>query len=168
MSWFITSFAYQVLGFYSIILVGAYFWWGSSGLFLCLLVEIFYSFLVYVCCKGEEFQEIIDEILIPEFIDKRPFREVDHLKKDEILHDILHCVNDKVYDKLGYKNDFADTRRLLLEYKDQISRFESKYLRYYRNTPVEEIRGWDKIMLIAKNIEDEDRDLLIKMPFPRI
>lgn len=152
---FLSSFAWKVLGFYSIILVGVYFWWGSTGLFLGLLAEIFYSFLVNIGVKEKLFEEIIAEILIPEFIDKRPFREADHLKH-EILQDIMHRVNDKVYVELGFKYEYTDTRRLLYQYNTLISDFEMKYLVHYKNKPVEDIRGWDKIMLIAKNIHDED------------
>lgn len=153
---FLSSFARQVLGFYSIILVGVYFWWGSTGLFLGLLAGIFCSFLINVIHKEQIFEEIIAEILIPEFIDKRPFRESDRLRKDEILQEILHCVNDKVNDEMGIKYEYTDTRTLLLQYNTLILDFEMKYLVQYKNKPVEDIRGWDKIMLIAKNIQDED------------
>lgn len=57
---------------------------------------------------------------------------------------------------MGIKYEYTDTRTLLLKYKTLISKFEMKYLVHYKNKPVEDIRGWDKIMLVAKNIHDED------------
>lgn len=158
----LSSFLWKALAFYLIVLTGVYFWWGIRGLFLGLLAGVFCSFLINVIHKEQIFEEIIDEILIPEFIDKRPFREADHLKKEEILQDILHCVNDKVNDEMGIKYEYTDTRTLLLQYKTLISEFEMKYLVHYKNKPVEDIRGWDKIMLVAKNIHDEDLNFAYK------
>lgn len=153
---FLSSFAWKALAFYSTILTGVYFWWGLSGFFLGLLVGIFFAFLINLLQTDHIFEEIIGEILILEFIDKRPFRESDRLRKDEILQEILHCVNDKVNDEMGFKYEYADIRKLLSKYKTLISEFEVKYLVHYKNKPVADIRGWDKIMLVAKNIHDED------------
>lgn len=153
---FLSSFAWKALAFYSIILTGVYFWWGFRGLFLGLLAGIFGSFLINVILEDHIFEEIIDEILIPEFIEKRPFRECDRLRKDEILQEILLCVNDKINYEMGTKYEYTDTRCLLLKYKTLISEFEMKYLVHYKNKPVEDVQGWDKIMLVAKNIQDED------------
>lgn len=51
----------------------------------------------------------------------------------------------------GYSSAFA----LLLIYNSVNLKFEKKYLEHYKDTLVAEIQGWDKIMLVAKNIHDE-------------
>lgn len=50
------------------------------------------------------FNGIIEEILIPEFINKRPFREVDHLRREGIFQGILKSVNSKVSCRMGTRN----------------------------------------------------------------
>lgn len=47
---------------------------------------------------------------------------------------------------------------MLKRYNSHISKFEEKYLEHYEDISAEEIQSWDKIMLVAKNIQDEDPD----------
>lgn len=64
----LSSFLWKALTFYLIVLTGVYVWWGIRGLVLGLLAGVFCSFLINVIHKEQIFEEIIDEILIPEFI----------------------------------------------------------------------------------------------------
>lgn len=94
--------------------------------------------------------------LFQNLLKKRPFREADHRKKDEILQEILHNVNNEVYDRMKVHYGYGNIGNLLSTYSWKIMNFERKYLEHYKDIPVEEIQGWDKIMLVAKNIQDED------------
>lgn len=133
------------------------FWCGVGILIVGLSAGFLYIVHLDVLNKRKMFSGIIEEILIPEFINKRPFREVDHLRREEILQDILKSVNSKVSCRMGTKElDYRNTARLLEWYNYHISKFEEKYLEHYKDMPVEEIRGWDKVMLVAKNLQDDD------------
>ena len=114
-----------------------------------------YSFLVYLWVLFHYF-------FILEFIDKRPFKETEYMKKEQILQDMLYNVNNQVYRRKGINYGYLSTKDLLLEYNSYISQFEKKYLEHYKDTPVEEIQGWDRIMLVAKNIQDEDLNFAYK------
>ena len=37
-----------------------------------------------------------------------------------------------------------------------MTKFEEIFNEVYNEAPIEEVQGWDKILLIAKNIQDED------------
>lgn len=137
------------------------FWWGAGILIVGLSAGLFYIIHLDFLNKQKMISGIIEEILIPEFINKRPFREIDHLKREEILQDILKSVNSNVScrmgtDNLDYRDYYKNTASLLERYNCRISRFEEKYLEHYKDMPVEEIQGWDKVMLVAKNLQDDD------------
>jgi hypothetical protein len=124
-------------------------------LFVAIFATSGYVTISNASNNGKMFHEIIEEILIPEFINKRPFR--DYTKKDEILQVILKNVNSKVGSTMGNdKVQYRSTTELLKSYDYHISRFEKNYLEHYKDMAVEEIQGWDKIMLVAKNLQDDD------------
>lgn len=133
----------------------------------------------------EKFEHNITNIIIPEFIEKRPFREIDPVRKEAILQEILGSVNNKVRLKIRTNYSFSNTLALVDKYNQCMKAFEDKFNKLYRKFPVEdniwdkfmsetnmnsendklnksfrgqsvEIRGWDKIMLMARNIENED------------
>lgn len=134
-----------------------WFWCGAGILVVGLSAGFLYIFHLDILSKRKLFNGVIEEILIPEFINKRPFREIDHLKREEILQDILKSVNSKVSCRIGTEEiSYKSTARLLEWYNYHIKNFEEKYLERYKDTPVEEIRGWDKVMLVAKNLQDDD------------
>ncbi|CUM45838.1 unnamed protein product [Debaryomyces fabryi] len=142
-----------------------------------------------------KFESVITSIIIPEFIDKRPFREIDIERKETILQGILDNVNNKVELTIGVNYPYTNTFALLDKYKRCMLIFEHKFNKVYRNLPVEdniwdkvlsgsfsmdkendkmnkpsrerpvEIRGWDKIMLIARNIENEDIEYVMRQEF---
>lgn len=140
----------KVSGIYLVTVYVATFWWRPTQLvfefwYYCFNFLFAITFEIY----NPIFNGIFDGILIPEFIVKRPFREVEHRKREEILQEILHSVNNKVY---GYTN----VTNLLSGYNWKIMTLERKYLEHYEAISAEEIQGWDKIMLVAQNIQDED------------
>lgn len=157
--WFASNFPWKVLGAYLITVVVACIFWGPVplvfGIIFGTVASGFYCAITFGFYNVTSLA-IIDEILIPEFIDKRPFREADHKKKDEILQKILHNVNNALYDRMQVHYGYSNIEGLLSTYNWKIQEFEKKYLKHYKDIPVEEIQGWDKIMLVAKNIQDED------------
>lgn len=155
-NWFLSNFPWKAVGVYSIILTVFSFWiLNPAPLFLIFLGVIPLS--MYYAITAENYDSILNaEIVILEFIDKRPFKETEYMKKEEILHAILYNVNNQVYRRKGINYGYTSTNALLLTYNSYILKFENKYLKHYKDTPVEEIQGWDKVMLIAKNIQDED------------
>jgi hypothetical protein len=137
--------------------MAASFRWGLGGFVLGVYFG-FIGFFGYSCIffgnNTKVFNGIIEEILIPEFIEKRPFR--DHLKKNEILQEILNNVNNKVYGSMDINYGYTNTVILLSAYEFYMSNFEKRYSEHYKDVSAEEIQGWDKIMLVAQNIQDED------------
>ena len=104
---------------------------------------------------GTTFSEIIEEILIPEFIEKRPFKEIS-FKRQEILEDILSSVNTKINYMMGTNYGYTGSNEMVRGYKGIMTKFEERFNEAYNEASIEEIQGWDKILLIAKNIQEED------------
>lgn len=154
------------------------------------ILLIFYI-MVTLGMIHKKFECAITNIIIPEFIDKRPFREIDIKKKQAILQEILDNVNNRVQLTIGVNYPYSNTLSLLDKYKECMLNFERKFNKVYRNLSVEdniwdkilsgsfdmdnvdnrnkpsrewpvEIRGWDKIMLIARNIENEDVEYVMR------
>lgn len=139
----------KVSGIYLVTVYVATFWWRPTQLvfefwYYCFNFLFAITFEIY----NPIFNGIFDGILIPEFIVKRPFREVEHRKREEILQEILHSVNNKVY---GYTN----VTNLFSGYNWKIMTLERKYLEHYEAISAEEIQGWDKSMLVAKDLQDD-------------
>ena len=144
---------------------------------------MFYITFIFAFIQAK-FEGIITGIIIPEFIDKRPFREIDIGRKEAILQETLNNVNDKVQFAIGANYSYTNTFSLVDKYQHCMRTFEYKFNKVYRNLSVEdnvwdkivsvaldsgndnlnkpsrqrpvEIRCWDKIMLVARNIENED------------
>ncbi|CUM57600.1 uncharacterized protein AC631_04206 [Debaryomyces fabryi] len=163
--WFLSITPWKTLGIYSISVAVAYFWLGvpalGVGIYVGGVLSVFYYGITISNCS-DRLKGIAREIVIQEFIDKRPFREADYLKKEEILQEILNNVNKKVYHRMGINYGYDTTGYLLFAYGSYIAEFEKKYLQHYDNIDVEDIQGWDKIMLVAKNIQDEDQNSIYK------
>ena len=77
--WFHSNFPWKTFGVYSILVMAASFRWGLGGFVLGVYFG-FIGFFGYSCIffgnNTKVFNGIIEEILIPEFIEKRPFREI--------------------------------------------------------------------------------------------
>ncbi|KRZ98405.1 uncharacterized protein AC631_05833 [Debaryomyces fabryi] len=156
-NWFKSNLPWKAFAGFVLIQVSACLLFGADG-FAMLIVEVpgvFVCMMVSYMPLKTKFREIIEEILIPEFIEKRPFKEIS-LKRKETLDKMVINVNNKVNYMMGTNYGYTSADGMVRDYKDIMTRFEKKYHNTYKGTPDEEIQGWDKILLIAKNIQDED------------
>lgn len=153
---------------------------------------MFYIMFTFAFLQAK-FERIITGIIIPEFIDRRPFKELDIGKKEAILQEILGNVNNKVQLAIGTNYSYTNTFSLVDKYQQCMRNFDYKFNKVYRNLSVEdnvwdkimsvaldcgtdnlnkpskqrpvEIRGWDKIMLVARNIENEDIEYVMSKTY---
>lgn len=100
----------------------------------------------------------IVEIIVPEFINERPFGVTNPRRKEAILRKILINVNSRITNVLGTSFPYKNTTDLLEIYQQCMSEFEDRYYKYFKGIPIEEVKGWDKIMVIAKTIQDKGLD----------
>lgn len=115
------------------------------------------------------YNEKLEKIIIPEFIEKRPFKETDVMQKDQILEIILRNVNAKFISSMKTRYIFRNIEQLLAFHNYIITEFTKRYFEKYKDLPLEDIQGWDRILLVAKNIQDEDlRDVYADMISPDI
>lgn len=120
---------------------------GFFGAVLCLILSFIPPYIA--------FYEIMEELLISEFLEKRPFKEIS-LKREAILREILNNVNLKVNHIIGTNYGYTSTNKIVRDYKRIMSKFESVYHEVYLETPLEEIQGWDRILLMAQRVQDKD------------
>ena len=156
--WILSNFPWKALLVYILLQVAAYLCFGRDGVFIVLLLGIpgaFICLMVSFMPLETTFNEIIEEILIPEFIEKRPFKEIS-FKRQEILEDILSSVNTKINYMMGTNYGYTGSNEMVRGYKGIMTKFEERFNEAYNEASIEEIQGWDKILLIAKNIQDED------------
>lgn len=73
-------------------------WFGGIELFSFLVyLEVFFALFFYYCITSGDYDSMLNiEIVILEFIDKRPFKETEYMKKEQILQDMLYNVNNQV------------------------------------------------------------------------
>lgn len=168
----------------------------SEEFVACTIIGViffmFYIMFIFAFIQAK-FEGVITGIIIPEFIDKRPFREIDIGRKEAILQEILNNVNDKVQFAIGTNYSYTNTFSLVDKYQQCMRTFEYKFNKVYRNLSVEdnlwdkivsvaldsgndnlnkasrqrpvEIRGWDRIMLVARNIENEDIEYIMSKTY---
>ncbi|CUM45836.1 uncharacterized protein AC631_05834 [Debaryomyces fabryi] len=134
-------------GFIAFVMVGV--------LFFSLFILITHIRLNY------HYDAVIRNIIIPEFMDKRPFREFNTARKEVILEEILANVNNSVNLKLKTDYSFTNTIDLVIQYNECMDKFKRQLDKLYAEVPDEEIKGWDKFMLAAKNMADEDIEYAI-------
>lgn len=73
------------------------------------------------------YNKTLEKIVIPEFINKRPFKESDLTKRQEILECMLYNVNSKILSELKTNYTFKSTTRLI-EFHDLIITDKSRKL----------------------------------------
>lgn len=98
----------------------------------------------------------LEKIVIPEFIHNRPFKEKNFGQRDEVLTVMLRNVNIKFVSETKINYTFKNIEQLVNFHDQIISEFMLKYFRIYKDSPLEDIQGWDKLLLVAKNIQDAD------------
>ena len=57
---------------------------------------------------------------------------------------------------MGTNYGYTGSNEMDRGYKRVMTKFEDMFDEVYKEAPIEEIQGWHKILLIAKNIQDED------------
>lgn len=64
---------------------------------------------------------------------------------------------------------FKNIEQLVKFYDDIIAAFTKRYFERYKDLPLEDIQGRERMLLIAKNIQDEDlKDLYADLVSPDI
>lgn len=95
------------------------------------------------------YNKTLEKIVIPEFINKRPFKESDLTKRQEILECMLYNVNSKILSELKTNYTFKSTTRLI-EFHDLIITDKSGKL------TAGCIESRDNVVLEAKKMQEED------------
>ena len=196
--WILSNLPWKSLAIYIALECVILYWNGvDSGEFAASTIIgvfflMFYITFIFAFIQAK-FEGIITGIIIPEFIDRRPFRELDIGKKEAILQEILGNVNNKVQFAIGTNYPYTNTFSLVDKYQNCMRTFENKFNKVYRNLSVQdnvwdkivsvaldsgnnnlnkpsrqrpvEIRGWDKIMLVARNIENEDIEYIMSKTY---
>ena len=166
----------------------------SIGICTCIYAIVFYSFVpsspwvmvsafFFILCtslvmaiipehykqKMKVYDEKLEKMVIPEFIENRPFKETNVMQKDEILAIILRNVNAKFVSTMKKQYTFKNIEQLVKFHDNIIAGFTKRYFEKYKELPLEDIQGWDRMLLIAKNIQDEDlKDVYADMVSPEI
>ncbi|CUM57598.1 unnamed protein product, partial [Debaryomyces fabryi] len=155
--WTISIVPLKALAVYVILQVASYLRFGNGGFqFSIVGLPTLYVFFMYrFFSLDATFREIIEEIIIPEFIEKRPFKQLS-MKRKETLDEMIINVNNKVNYMMGTNYGYTSAAGMVRDYKRIMTKFEKKYHDIYKGAPAQEIQGWDKMLLVAKNIQDED------------
>lgn len=129
-------------------------------------VSVAISVLSTVTCGGiiiahfiilvENLDKAVDRIVATEFINNRPMGVANSKRRNEILNSIFINVNKQIITELKTNYVFKNTDSLISYYNRMIFLFTARYARLYKDLPIDRIKGEDKIMLVAKNIYDED------------
>ena len=107
--------------------------------------------------------------ILTNFIENRPFKETNVMQKDEILAIILRNVNAKFVSTMKKQYTFKNIEQLVKFHDNIIAGFTKRYFEKYKDLPLEDIQGWDRMLLVAKNIQDEDlKDVYADMVSPEI
>lgn len=97
----------------------------------------------------------LKKIVLSEFIESRPFKESDLVRKQETLENMLIHVNAKIIAELKTNYTFKSTDQLIEFRNAIISDIMTKYDKDYRHLPAEHIEDWQKVMLEAKMMQQE-------------
>ncbi|CUM45839.1 unnamed protein product [Debaryomyces fabryi] len=176
--WIISDLPYRIIGSCACVYAISYFLFDIQSelkIFMCIYASLIstvalISMSVYhYVQKLNVYDEKLEKIVIPEFIENRPFKETNLLQKEEILAIILRNVNSKFISEMRINYTFRNIEQLEKFHDRIIAKFTKKYFETYKDLPLEDIQGWDKMLLVAKNIQDEDmKDVYADMVSPEI
>ena len=164
-NWIISDFPIGVVTVCICIDAVAYFLFDSGSVwrlfasiytFAISTVGMFGFMMYHYIQKIKIYNEKLGKIVIPEFIENRPFKETNVMQKDEILAIILRNVNAKFVSTMKKQYAFKNIEQLVKFHDNIIAGFTKRYFEKYKELPLEDIQGWDRMLLIAKNIQDED------------
>lgn len=164
-NWIISDFPFGCFVFFVVLNVAGYILFDTKSLCkvsmgICIktifipLTSV--TFIFEYVNKIKNYDEKLEKIIIPEFIQNRPFRETNSVQKDKILEVILRNVNTKFVSEMKKQYTFKNIEQLVNFLNNIIAGFLERYFERYKDLPIEDIRGWDKMLLVAKNIQDED------------
>ena len=164
--WFLSNIPWKSLKVYTVlVLVISLFNGVESNVFIAVTIGGLCFFVVYIAFNfiilNDNFRAIKRNIIIPEYMDKRPFSVLDPVKKEVILQQILANVNNAVNTRMRTDYSFTNTIELGLTYNECMTNFLNKFDKSDKGLSDKEIKGWDRIMLMAKNMEDEDLEYAI-------
>lgn len=167
MHWAISNFPWKPFAIYIALIFGVRVLVGfeSDG---ANFASVAISVLSTVTCGGiiiahfiilvENLNRGVDRIIATEFINNRPMGVANSERRNEILKSTLINVNKQIITELKTNYIFKNTDSLISYYNRMISLFTARYARVYKDLPIDGIKGEDKIMLVAKNIYDEDNE----------
>lgn len=127
----------------------------SFALYLITVVLVLFL-IVHYEERIRVYDEKLEKFVIPEFIDNRPFKEKSFGQRDAVLAVMLRNVNTKFVSETKIKYTFKNTEQLVNFHDTLIAGFLKRYLETYKDLPLEDIQGWDRMLLVAKNVQDED------------
>lgn len=165
MHWAISNFPWKPFAIYIALIFGVRVLVGfeSDG---ANFASVAISVLSTVTCGGiiiahfiilvENLNRGVDRIIATEFINNRAMGVANSERRNEILKSTLINVNKQIITELKTNYIFKNTDSLISYYNRMISLFTARYARVYKDLPIDGIKGEDKIMLVAKNIYDED------------
>lgn len=164
--WFLSNIPWKSLKVYIVLVLVILLFNGvESNVFIAVTLGGLCFFVVYIAFNfiilNDNFRAIKRNIIIPEYMDKRPFRVLDPVKKEVILQQILANVNNAVNTRMRTDYSFTNTIELGLTYNECMTNFLAKFDKSNKGLSDKEIKGWDRIMLMAKNMQDDDLEYAI-------
>jgi len=171
--WMILNFPVKESIFHAALIVACIFFPCESRVQrILMLLALLGCIVAFVSGLSIDYEKVTREyktlkkIVLPEFIESRPFKESDLARKQETLENMLIHVNAKIIAELKTNYTFKSTDQLIEFHNAIISDFMTKYDKYYRHLPVEHIEDWDKVVLEARMMQQEDLDVCAnKLPF---
>lgn len=160
--WMILNFPVKESIFHAVLIIACvYFPCVSRAQKVLILVGLLGAILALVLGLAMAYEKVTREyktlkkIVLPEFIESRPFKELDLVRKQETLENMLIHVNAKIIAELKTNYTFKSTDQLIEFHNAIISDFMTKYDKDYRHLPAEHIEDWHKVMLEAKMMQQE-------------
>lgn len=136
--WLLSNFPWKGLGFILLLEIVAFVFVKNEDVFgfaiFSGLLGVMFFIMASFIPLDKKFKEIIEEILITEFLNKRPFKEVSSRRQD-ILEEILSNVNKKVNHIMGTNYGYPSINELMHDYSKILFEFHDVYV----ETPTEEI-----------------------------
>ena len=168
--WFLSNIPWKSLAVYTVISLAILCFKGPEDYgflaFTFIGILLFLISIVVIFIRlDNHFEMIIRNSIVPEFMDKRPFREFDVVRKEVILQKILVDVNNSVNFKLKTNYSFTNTIDLVSQYNECMNKFANQLDKLYAGVPDEKIVGWHKIMLMAKNMAEEDMEYALNTAY---
>lgn len=144
MHWIVSDIPLRLIVIYSSISAAVYIWLRYNP----DLFWIFMSSIGFVCSTGisiimavfhydqkiESYDRKLEKIIIPQFLEHRPFKEKNLVQRDELLGRILKNVNTKFVSKMRKQYILKNSEQLVEFYDHIIAGFTKRYFEKYTDT----------------------------------